>query len=58
MNSSNDEKIVKEILKQALDNDKAIPQKAKSDLKTIIELEHNPEKLLQECLLYMLTYRM
>ena len=30
---------------------------AKVEIKAIIELEHNPEKLLQECLLYMLSYK-
>ena len=27
------------------------------EMKEIIELEHNPEKLLQECLVYMLSYK-
>lgn len=33
-----------------------IPEKAKWDLKMIIEVEPDPEKLLQECLLYMMSY--
>lgn len=56
MTDSLDEKAVKEILKKIIDNNNAIPHKAKVELKMIIELEHNPEKLIQECLLYMLTY--
>lgn len=56
MSDSQDEKIVKEILKNILDGNDAIPQKAKMDLKAIIEVEHNPERLLQECLSYMYSY--
>ncbi len=52
-----DEKVVKEALKKIIDNNNAIPYKAKAEIKAIIELEHNPEKLLQECLLYMLSYK-
>lgn len=51
-----DEKAVKETLKKIIDNSNAIPYKAKVEIKAIIELEHNPEKLLQECLVYMLLY--
>ncbi|MBD5451013.1 MAG: hypothetical protein HDR25_00060 [Lachnospiraceae bacterium] len=52
-----DEKAVKEVLKKIIDNNDTIPYKAKAEIKTIIELENNPEKLLQECLLYMLSYK-
>ena len=52
-----DEKAVKETLKKIIDNSNAILYKAKVEMKTIIELEHNPEKLLQECLVYMLLYK-
>ena len=51
-----DEKTVKEVLKKIIENNNNIPYKAKAKIKAIIELEHNPEKLLQECLLYMLSY--
>ena len=44
-----DEKAIKEVLKKIIENNNKI--------KAIIELEHNPEKLLQECLLYMLSYK-
>ena len=52
-----DEKTVKEVLKKIIENNNNIPYKAKAEIKAIIELEHNPEKLLQECLLYMLSYK-
>ena len=52
-----DEKTVKEVLKKIIENNSTIPYKAKAEIKAIIELEHNPEKLLQECLLYMLSYK-
>ena len=52
-----DEKTVKEVLKKIIENNNNIPYKAKAEIKAIIELEHNPEKLIQECLLYMLSYR-
>ena len=52
-----DEKAVKETLKKIIDNNNTIPYKAKMELKAILELEHNPEKLLQECLVYMLLYK-
>ena len=52
-----DEKAVKEVLKRIIKNNNNIPYKAKAEIKAIIELEHNPEKLLQECLLYMLSYK-
>ena len=52
-----DEKTVKEVLKKIIENNSNIPYKAKLETKAIIELEHNPEKLLQECLLYMLSYK-
>ncbi len=51
-----EEKAVKETLKKIIDNNDNIPYKAKMELKMIIESEHNPEKLLQECLLHMLFY--
>ncbi len=41
-----DEKAVKEALKKIVDNNDTIPYKVKAQLKAIIELEHNPEKLL------------
>ena len=52
-----DEKAVKEVLKKIIKNHNTKPYKAKAEIKAIIEMEHNPEKLLQECLLYMLSYR-
>lgn len=52
-----DEKAVKEALKKIIDNNDTIPYKAKAEIKTMIELEHKPEKLLQECLLYMMSYK-
>ena len=52
-----DEKTVKEVLKKIIENNNNIPYKAKVEIKAIIELEHNSEKLLQECLLYMLSYK-
>ncbi len=48
-----DEKTVKEVLKKIIENNNNIPYKAKVEIKAIIELEHNPEKLLQECLLLL-----
>lgn len=51
-----DEKAIKEVLKKIIENNNNILYKAKEEIKAIIELEHNPEKLLQECLLYMLSY--
>lgn len=47
---------IKEVLKKIIDGNINIPEKAKWDLKVIIEAEHDPEKLLQECLLYMMSY--
>lgn len=47
---------IKEVLKKIIDGNINIPEKAKWDLKIIIEAEHDPEKLLQECLLYMMAY--
>lgn len=52
-----EEKAIKEVLKRIIDNNEVIPYKARIELKMIIEMEHNPEKLLQECLLYMLSYQ-
>ena len=52
-----DEKAIKEVLKKIIENNNNIPYKAKLEIKAIIELEHNSEKLLQECLLYMLSYK-
>ena len=57
MTGNSDEKAVKEFLKKIIENNNNIPYKAKAEIKAIIELEHNPEKLLQECLLYMLSYK-
>ncbi len=51
------EKAVKEVKKKIVENNNTIPYKAKEEIKAIIELEHNPEKLLQERLLYMLSYK-
>lgn len=47
---------IKEVLKKIINGNMNIPEKAKWDLKMIIEAEHDPEKLLQECLLYMMSY--
>lgn len=52
-----EEKAVKETLKKVIDNNNAIPYKVKVELEMIIEMEHDPEKLIQECLLYMLSYK-
>lgn len=52
-----EEKAVKETLKKIIDNDDTFPHEAKMELKMIIESEHNPEKLLQKCLLYTLFYK-
>lgn len=57
MTGNLEEKAVKETLKKIIDGNNAIPYKARVELKMIIELEHNPEKLIQECLLYMLSYK-
>ena len=57
MTGNLDEKAVKEVLKRIIKNNNNIPYKTKAEIKAIIELEHNPEKLLQECLLYMLSYK-
>ena len=57
MSDNLDEKAMKEVLKKIIENNSTIPYKAKRDIKAIIELEGNPEKLLQECLLYMLSYK-
>ena len=46
------EKYIKELLKRVLENNMQIPEKAKHDLKVIIDTEHNPEK----CLVYMMSY--
>lgn len=40
------EKAVKEVLKKIIDNSNTILYKAKTELKAIVEWEHNPEKLL------------
>lgn len=56
MNDFENEKIIKEMLKKILEDNGVIPLKAKTDLKAIIEMEHNPERLLLECLLYMFAY--
>lgn len=57
MTDNLEENTVKEALKKIIENTDTIPNKAKEDLKTIIEFEHSPEKILQECLLYMLSYK-
>lgn len=41
-----DKKAVKEVLKKIIENNNNIPYKAKAEIKAIIEMEHNPEKLL------------
>lgn len=50
------EREIKEVLKRIIDGNINIPENAKRDLKMIIEVEHDPEKILQDCLLYMMTY--
>lgn len=47
---------IKEVLKKIIDGNINIPEKAKWDLKMLIEAEHDPEKLLEECLLYRMSY--
>lgn len=49
-------KAIKELLKSIIDSNTSIPSKAKIELKTIIECEDDPEKLLQKCLMYMFSY--
>lgn len=49
-------KAIKELLKSIIDSNTSIPSKAKIGLKTIIECEDDPEKLLQKCLMYMFSY--
>ena len=53
-----EEKVIKEMLNRIIDSNNDIPIKAKADLKIIIDLEKDPEQLLQECLLYLLSYKM
>lgn len=53
-----EEKVIKEMIKRIIDSNNDIPIKAKADLKIIIDLEKDPEQLLQECLLYLLSYKM
>ena len=53
-----EEKVIKEMLKRIIDSNNDIPIKAKADLKIIIDLEKDPEQLLQKCLLYLLSYKM
>lgn len=50
------EKYIKELLKRVLENNMQIPEKAKHDLKAIIDAEHDPETLVQKCLVYMMSY--
>lgn len=52
-----EEKAIKELINKIIENNEAIPYKAKVELKMIIEREHDPEKILQECLIYMLSYQ-
>lgn len=52
------EKAIKEILKKIINNNDDIPYKAKEDLKSIIDFEHDPENLLTHCLLYSLSYNL
>lgn len=56
MGESLQEKAIKETLKKIIDGNISIPEKAKWDLKMLIEAEHDLEKILQECLLYMMFY--
>lgn len=50
------EKIVKSIVKRIIDSNNQIPEDAKRDLKVIVDLESNPQRMVEECLLYMLAY--
>lgn len=50
------EKIVKSIVKRIIDSNNQIPEDAKRDLKVIVDLEPDPQRLVEECLLYMLAY--
>lgn len=50
------EKIVKSIVKRIIDSNNQIPEDAKRDLKVIVDLESDPQRLVEECLLYMLEY--
>ena len=58
MNNKDDEKFIKEILKKVLNNNSEIPEEAKRDLRLLIDTEHDSERLLQKCLLYMLAYQL
>ena len=53
-----EEKENKEMLKRIIDSNNDIPIKAQANMKIIIDLEKDPEQLLQECLLYLLSYKM
>ena len=51
-----EKKVIKEMLKRIIDDNTDIPDRAKEDLKIIIELGDEPEQVLQACLLYLLNY--
>ena len=50
------ERIVKSIVERIIDSNNQIPEDAKRDLKVIVDLESDPQRLAEECLLYMLAY--
>lgn len=58
MNNADNKKVSKEIMKKIVESNNAIPQKAKFDLKLIIENENDPKRMLEECLLYMDNYKL
>lgn len=57
MNNADNKKVSKEIMKKIVESNNAIPQKAKFDLKLIIENEDDPKRLIVECLLYKEKYK-
>ena len=42
------EKIVKSIVKRIIDSNNQIPEDAKRDLKVIVDLESDPQRLVEE----------
>lgn len=50
------EKTILSMIKVIIDSNNQIPEDAKHDLKVIVDMESDPQRLLEECLLYMLAY--
>ena len=55
MDNVNLEKLAKELLKKIIDNNRELSEQEKVGIKVIIDEEHDPEKLLEKCLQYMLS---